>query len=572
MKRLLSFITVCVAMLAAAAACGRHRHDASLERVYALSDSLPGEALAALDSIDASSLHGADLQFYNLLRVKTADKNDRNISADSFITGVIEHFEHSGDARLYAEALYYGGRVSDETGDYPSALRYYQDALEILPDNEANLHLRGCILAQTMGVLNALKMQNEALPYIKQSIDIDIVRRDTLNLVHDLHNYSTLLTELKRYGEADSVMKEAGTYINSLPENFKWLHEYFIAQNKYYAGDYTEALQHISNVPERLDSVYLNLAYAHAAQIYYKNEILDTAYIYARKLLTLESQTNKASAYFLLLEDNMRQFSSRDSLSSYLKAYSLLNKMRLERIESQTAQIQNSYYNYARHERAKIAAESSARKTQAWLYGVSFIALALIVIVLIVKYRNKSEMLSLHEEIEELRKIKDDIQSASTNKVASVPISSLPVNQEKDQRVVLLEQKIAELLGVMNTSKKTEVKPISLDACVTDKIRSYIKKNKHISEDASLWKEIENGVLAVSPRFSKDLWLLSDDRITDKEYHTALLIKCGISPKDMKILLCVEKGTIYSRRESLSKKIFGEKKNTIYIDNLIRLL
>ena len=150
MKRLLSFITVCVALLAAAAACGRHRHDASLERVYALSDSLPGEALAALDSIDASSLHGADLQFYNLLRVKTADKNDRNISADSFITGVIEHFEHSGDARLYAEALYYGGRVSDETGDYPSALRYYQDALEILPDNEANLHLRGCILAQTI--------------------------------------------------------------------------------------------------------------------------------------------------------------------------------------------------------------------------------------------------------------------------------------------------------------------------------------------------------------------------------------------------------------------------------------
>lgn len=193
-------------------------------------------------------------------------------------------------------------------------------------------------------------------------------------------------------------------------------------------------------------------------------------------------------------------------------------------------------------------------------------------IVLIVKYRNQSALLRLHEEIEELRAIKDKMQSANTCLVSSKDYSIYPENQNIDERTALIERKVGELLTIINTSKKIEVKPIALSPELKEKINGFIKNKKHIPHNDSTWDEIEACILSVSPNFRTDLWLMSNDMITEKEYRTAQLIKCGVSPTDMKTLLCVEKGSIYSRRESLSKKIFGEKKSITYIDHLIRIL
>ena len=57
-----------------------------------------------------------------------------------------------------------------------------------------------------------------------------------------------------------------------------------------------------------------------------------------------------------------------------------------------------------------------------------------------------------------------------------------------------------------------------------------------------------------------------------RELHTALLIKCGIKPKDMGILFGKE-GTISYYRENLCEKLLGKRKETTrLLNDIIRLL
>ena len=60
------------------------------------------------------------------------------ISTDSLIRTVLEYYEKHPGSEQYPEALYYGGRVYSDLGDSPTALRYFQHALDAL-SGETNL-------------------------------------------------------------------------------------------------------------------------------------------------------------------------------------------------------------------------------------------------------------------------------------------------------------------------------------------------------------------------------------------------------------------------------------------------
>lgn len=65
---------------------------------------------------------------------------------------------------------------------------------------------------------------------------------------------------------------------------------------------------------------------------------------------------------------------------------------------------------------------------------------------------------------------------------------------------------------------------------------------------------------------------MANGKLTNNDYHTALLIKCGVAPTQMAGIFCLTKGAIVSRRESLCTKFFGENLGTKVIDDIIRLL
>ena len=74
------------------------------------------------------------------------------------------------------------------------------------------------------------------------------------------------------------------------------------------------------------------------------------------------------------------------------------------------------------------------------------------------------------------------------------------------------------------------------------------------------------------PKFKENLLLLTLGKMTTAELRTALLIKIGIKPSEMIILLGKSNGAIISRRESLCLKVLDKKMGVKVIDGIIRLL
>ncbi len=129
--------------------CSGHTPDERLARIAGIVSDSPGEALAALDSIDPGSLPEADRHYHDFHTVKANDKAYNRHTSDSLILDVIDYYESHQSTGLYPEALYYGGRVYSDLGDYPTAIFYYQKSLgNINDDDMSSLHLKGNVTSQ----------------------------------------------------------------------------------------------------------------------------------------------------------------------------------------------------------------------------------------------------------------------------------------------------------------------------------------------------------------------------------------------------------------------------------------
>ena len=169
----LKHISACIFLVWTAmslvAGCVRTNHNPELDKAAELADVSPREAMAVLDSIDYSSLSTPDRHLHDLLTIKAKDKEYILHTSDSLILDVIKYYSHSDDAGLYAEALYYGGRVYSDMGDYPSAMTYFQMALDSIPDASEYIRLRGSAGSQYGNLLANYHMYEEAIPYINLS-------------------------------------------------------------------------------------------------------------------------------------------------------------------------------------------------------------------------------------------------------------------------------------------------------------------------------------------------------------------------------------------------------------------
>ena len=124
MIRILSgILAICLLMVG----CSETEHDTRLKEIAEIVSDSPQEALLSLDSIDCQTLSESDRHYYDLLTIKAKDKAYIDHTSDSLILDVISYYENNSPRSLYAEALYYGGRVYSDMGDAPTGQRTYHD-------------------------------------------------------------------------------------------------------------------------------------------------------------------------------------------------------------------------------------------------------------------------------------------------------------------------------------------------------------------------------------------------------------------------------------------------------------
>ncbi|MDE6669595.1 MAG: hypothetical protein K2K26_07920, partial [Muribaculaceae bacterium] len=601
MKRygvLLIPLVYCVLWLLAAGCGGGVRHDSRLTEIERLSeehsDTVAATAVSRLELIDRSALSGSDRRYYDFLRVKTADKAYITHTSDSLILSVIDYAASHRRELSYPEALYYGGRVYSDLGDYPTALRYFQQALDEMPksgDSE-NSDLRRRVLSQTGRLLNTLRLYNEAVPYIEEAIELGGAVNDSISMMQNIQLLGSVYLRAEKYDTAEIKFRTAYNIAEKVSPVDCYTQQMYFGAIKYYKGEVDSALAILRPVVRNIYPDIKDYALAYAANVYLKAGILDTAFMYAKELIWDKNSNNRATGYQIATSPGVINLIPKDSLPIYLAGHRDAMEESLERNGPQQALMQQSLYNYRLHERERVKAESSRDRLRLWLVvivlSVMLVFSLLVGVIIYQKARNRKDMLRLHDALDSVEALRRAIEpnepviSNSDRSEAGITVNETNRNEtvlteidspmSESERLQLLKTQLKdELLAlVRDSSRSASISPDIVSSEVYSRLEAYALKGEVIPNSSPLWEQLEQTVLASSNKFRYRLQLLTGSPLKTGDYRMVLLLKCGMSPTQLTTLLGRAKGTIGYKREALSLKMFGEKLDMKVIDSIIR--
>lgn len=560
------FHSLLLISLIACAACHHSSYDPRLTGIYLETSGNPEKALSMLDSIDFSSLSTRDRHYYDFLTIKAADKAYITHTSDSLILDVIGNYSKRDP--LYPELLYYAGRVNCDLGDLPSALSYFQHALDLIPEDDNKSELKRNLLSQMGGLFSDLRLYDDAITYMEKSLIIDRENNDTLGLALDLQVTAMIYLNTPHIDKAETAAREALKWGRMISEEEIATAQMYLAAVKYKKGEYDSALNLMRDLPALLPPTCHNYAKSYLSDIYFEAGKLDSAYFTAREIINFSMDDNKKNAYALILSPEMRGIVPADSIDRYQQEYSQVLENYFNRYESQQALIQNSFYNY--REKKRLEAETSRKHLIIIISIISVSLLLLIILLLILKYRNKSQKLRLHETLERLRQLENSIHSQKNSLYSraneDTPDSNLTEIKELQEK---LKTKIAKILS--DSHQTSEIFLLMMQSPAYSKLQQLISDKKALNDDNPLWEELEDSIYLYSEHFKERIQILLGRDITNYEYKVAILIKYGISPSNISSLLCKGRSTISYYRSSLKALKFDKDTDTT-IDDIIRVL
>lgn len=608
--------------------CLGNRRDNRLAHVQEIVAILPDSALVILDSIDPTTLTTSDRHLYDFLTIKAGDKAYVRHQSDSLILDVLDYYSSHQAERSYPEALYYAGRVYSDLGDKPTALRYFQQALDKLPaeGDSTSLDMRCTVLSQTARLLTSLRLYDEAISYLHESNKIEKQLNDTLSIIQDLQLLGWNLFKIEKYDSAEKVLTETFLYgVNQKPSVIA-KSKVYLAATKYHKGDIDSALCLIRNTYSQVNPRVRNNALGFGVDIYLQANILDTAFLLAKELVASKDDLNKKIGYAALLSPELESYLTPELQKRYISEYRALLESFLDEDATQLAVTQEAFYNYQLHERRRIKAEESNMKLWRIMVTVSFITLLLLIIVLYLKNQNKTRLINLQRALDNIRLLNEELKMASDRnkdfpemapdridkepEIAPDRIDKEPEMEEvvtgdrknmdinfeiSEDRIqnngsmiseeetavevkteptveTLKRQLIANLISLSEKDPTPKLSQEIYESQAYQKLKSIIQTKKGLKDSDPLWIELEKIVIKVSPNFKKRLELLTGERLTTIGLRTAILIKCHLSLSQMATLSFRSKSSIGSRRSYLGVKIFGEKMPSEVIDSIIRNL
>ena len=493
---------------------------------------------------------------------------------------MIEYYKGNKDKALYSEALYYGGRVYSDLGDYPTALNYFHQALDKLPESSKGTDLEANIVSQTGRLLQTLRLYDEAIPYVERSIEIDSLTNDTINWVYDLQLLGGIYMRKGNLNNAQSFFKETLKFKEFIDPQDYFKSVMYLAETKRKLGELDSAQILIRNLIDKIKPTVRNEGLIYSALIFRDAGDLDSSYLMLKQLLDSPLPNQKNISYDMLISPDFKLYSSQDTLTYYLLQYRKFLEKSLNSNMSELVINRQNQYNYQLHDRERKKTEIINRKLSNIIVSIVLVVLVLIIIVLYICNRNIKNKIRIHEYAEKIRilklrqqQIESDLNDEKNKNIErqNTLASSFVLIPKSDGNDI--RKRLREELRFLHDSEEAISMPAGLiNSKVKKKLDELINLNEPIKDASGLWKDIEETILNISPDFKENITLLTVGKISTVEFQTAMLIKLGFSPTEMSKLTGRSKGTIVSRRESLCLKIFGEKYGTKFIDSIIRLL
>jgi len=581
--------------MSAAASCGDGKKlQGKFEEIDRVSDIDARKAMSMLDSIDYASLQESERHRYDLLHIKTRDKAYVTHTSDSLVLDVIDYYADHRKEGLYPEALYYGGRVYSDMGDLPTALEYFQKAIDATPDDKTYLRFKGIVFNQTGRLLHSLRLDLDAIEYLEKSLKIAKQLNESdyiLAFTHELLGNSYLnINDIKN---ARRNIDKAVMYSSSISDSDRASILIDFSRILAIEEKSDSALSVIRPLPSLVDTLALSRCLALASEIYRDAGILDTAYMYARQLTRLKEPSNQRTGYKVIFSDELRNYVSEDTLIALLPEYKGAVESFLDSHEGENVIMQNTRYNYSVHERKRMEAEKRLY-FYAVISALAIIAsLILLSIQLYRKFRKADTEVGVVTAINIMKEspvmyidrseiktenpvqaLMDDSGSDCKDAQPTQETCIYPESADADNHEKLADIKdriLSEIRAFNGKDEHSLVNPAILASQIYISLRDKLESQNHITyaEEKSVYKSLEELIESISEGFFYRLNILTEGMITDSERKMAMLIKCGFSPLQISVLLGREKNTISTHRRNLAFKISGLKKADYSLDLII---
>lgn len=600
--------------------CIDRHHNPQLERVSDLIESNPLVAIDSLEKINRATLDIENRHYYDFLLIKASDKAYIPHKSDSLIKSVVNYYSFDKDNPLYIESLYYAGRVYSDKGDKKTAFIYFQKALDLLPEDTPYPHLRSHVLSQTGRFLSDIRLYEKSLPIIRDVIKINETRGDSINLSFNHQLICDSFIHLEQYDSAEWHIKEAEKIATGFPTEHRASIRVYLAAINLHQGNISTALSLIRHSPDSIWEEARPFALSYAAEIYLKGNILDTAYIYSKELINSDDTLNQKTGYKLLLLTPLEKLIPRDSLQFYYNKYRIALESYYNNREKEAAIIQYTQFNYDTHVQMRNETEYDNVILKKLVVALSVLSTVAGITILILKFKIKMQQIMLFKVLLIIKDLKlslafhksviqkylSDSSESAVNTAGSLPepnTSESNKNSEK-QHYNPNQETLTQpdnLLDIENQLMSTNIKQRNLLNDIQDKLRSemlalyvpgmlipvpdriknsdeysklkeFIRLKQAVDEDSEFWLDLKRCVSLAAPMFIERLNILTGGKLKTKDLQTAMLIKCGISHSQMSIIFGRTKGTISQRKETLSKKLFGNKVEMGILEQIIQIL
>lgn len=555
------WIIIILAWLSAVCSCGGGSGlDAKLPEIDRLCDSIPEAAIDSLSTIDQTGLSDKDVNRYRLLWIKSRDKAYIAHTSDTLILGVIDYYDKHRSEGLYAEALYYGGRVYSDIGDLPTALEFFHKSLDEIPKDDEHLRFKSTVLNQTGRLLHSLRLDSAAIEYMEKSLNYVDPIKDAYGISFTHTLIAGSYRRLNNYKLARRHIDEAVKISSQLKESDRQTIQVEFADMLHEELKIDSALQVIRPLPAIVDSLTISYCLAIAACIYKEKRVLDTAYMYARKLTKLKAPQNKKIGYKVIFSDELKNFVPKDTLLKLMPEYKQVVEDYLDTHEAEQALIQNARYNYSEQIKRRQESEHKlyALKRTLWItvVGIAIVLLITISFEFRRKYHKSERASQIVEGLILSERLKEKSKHDSSDSNENRQSETLTSEALQRKNLIIADINIAK---EQNPSESVDNK---LKSSTLYKDLKEKAENKMVMGKEVTWRMIYELIESVSPGFDNRLTILTESKISFSERNVAHLLKFGFTQTQIASLLAKDASTISAHRSSLAKKI-GYDKSTI---------
>ena len=559
--------------------------EAEIAAIDSIADTDAPRALALLDSMKPhiAGATEAEWSLYSLMRVKAEDKAYIVHKTDTVMLRLIDYYEEEGDKRRLPQVYYYAGRVYADMYDNDRALPYFQKVVE-MADSSSTLYYK----AQTqMGYIFLYQgLYKKGFNAFSKAYKYNKVKGNKLNQADNLCGMANCLQRMNGYKQAMQYFQQALILTREIGDK-SYEAEIIgqIAYNYYLNKEYAVALEYARQALTSVDSIGARPIYAIAADIYNKVGKEDSAVILYKKLYALDDVYAKHRAskrlgrYYLEYKDMAKAALFLDEYDRYTDSIQAI-------IQTETVAKIDAVYNYniREEENERLKEEIITDRFIITVAAVLVIAAILAVLALIqyskkkrlaerIKYENEKRYLnSLYEQ-------SSKFISDNNSKIEALK-QELAASASKNESLAAALKAKEEQLSNLNMMAEIRTKNRELAAAglensdIRTKIFTLLNDNTTVNFGKKLtaedWQLLSDEKNSHSPEFTERIPYLC--KISDSEYKVCLLLKIGVSPKDIATLTIKTKSAISVMRKRLYTKAFGNDATPEMWNEFIRSL